>query len=101
MWSILTTNHDTAGVQNRVFLHYKNASSYGGKKQNEKVLLAAIPEDYAPKGNHIFQYEKWRILPRPKNISNVFITIVQIQKQKECYKAVLSGRETIKATYVI
>lgn len=51
-------NHDTAGVQNRLFLHYKDASSYGGKKQNEKVLLAAISEDYAPKGVHIFQYYK-------------------------------------------
>ena len=57
MLSILTI-HDTAGVQNRLFLHYKNALGYGGKKQNEKVLLTAIPEDYAPKGNHIFQYEK-------------------------------------------
>lgn len=49
-------NHDTAGVQNRLFLHYKNASSYVGKMQNDKILLAAVSEYYAPKGIHIFQY---------------------------------------------
>lgn len=79
----------------------KMLQAMGAKSRKIKSFWQLYQNIMLPKAFTFFSIRnEGRILPRHKNISNVFTTIVQIQKQKECYKAGLSGKETIKATYV-